>query len=157
MASNAWAMIASSIPSRHSDSVWQGRVAKASLQERLRSKIARSSTTDARTEGMKLALLFMFATTTVTVASANARPLPSGAVVVRAPGSSCAKTADCGSPGLFCEYTTSGCRGTTGTCRSASCRNDPMNVTYCGCDGKTSGTASGCMPDRPFAALGPCP
>lgn len=103
---------------------------------------------------MKRALPFILATTLVTAASAKSPSVPSG---VGASGSSCVKTADCGSPELFCEYGTSGCRGTTGTCRPASCRNLPMNVTYCGCDGKTSGTASACMPDRPFAALGACP
>jgi hypothetical protein len=106
---------------------------------------------------MKLALPFILATTIVTAASAQSPIVPGGVIVVQASGSSCVKTADCGSPDLFCEYTTSGCRGTTGTCRSASCRNDPMNVTYCGCDGKTSDTASACMPDRPFATRGPCP
>jgi hypothetical protein len=106
---------------------------------------------------MKLALPFILATTIVTAASAKAPALPSGAIVVGASGSSCVKTADCGSPDLFCEYTRSGCRGTTGTCRSASCQNDPMNVTYCGCDGKTSDTGSACKPDHPFASFGSCP
>lgn len=106
---------------------------------------------------MKLALPFILATTLVTAASAKSPSVPNGAIVVGASGSSCVKTADCGSSELFCAYTMSGCRGTTGTCRPASCRNDPMNITYCGCDGKTSDTASACMPDRPFAALGACP
>ena len=70
-------------------------------------------------------------------------------------GASCSKTADCGA-GLYCAYRQPGCQGTRGRCENASCVHDPMDVPYCSCDGSNAGTASMCMPDRPFAKLGAC-
>ncbi len=70
-------------------------------------------------------------------------------------GASCAKSADCGA-GRYCAYRQAGCQVARGVCENASCKKDPMNVPYCSCDGRSTGTASLCMPDRPFAKLGDC-
>lgn len=70
-------------------------------------------------------------------------------------GASCEKSADCGA-GLYCAYRQAGCQVTRGVCEDASCVNDPMNVPYCSCDGRSTGTASMCMPDHRYAKLGAC-
>ncbi len=70
-------------------------------------------------------------------------------------GASCAKSADCGT-GLYCAFRQAGCQVARGVCEDASCANDPMNVPYCSCDGRSTGTGSMCVPDRPYAKLGAC-
>lgn len=71
-----------------------------------------------------------------------------------ATSAACVRNSDCGD-NRVCQFEM-GCEVTVGRCTDASCQSLPVAPQYCGCNGATIQGTSACLPDRPWASMGPC-